>query len=303
MESPDYCRVIVVDSMDWQKNVYATVVVENGGRYTVTIDENDRAKVEGSQLNDAVQAYKDTESDINDEFKALFEKYDRNSMTEEQKTAMDEEREGLYNRMVDNLVGFVKNNINNPGAWETLYNAGMMAETVQDKKDLIAGAEGKTLELPEYKNLVETIEVLERTAEGQMFTDLTMDDPDGNKMSLSDYAGKGKYILVDFWASWCGPCKAEMPNVVKAYNDFKDKGFDIVSISFDSNKDRWVAAISEWQMPWHHMSDLKGWQSEGSKVYAVHAIPHTMLIDKDGTILAHNLRGEDLYTKLAELMP
>ena len=120
---------------------------------------------------------------------------------------------------------------------------------------------------------------------------------------LSEYVGQGKWVLVDFWASWCGPCKAEMPNVVALYKQYKDKGFDIVSVSLDSHKDRWVKAIQEWGMPWHHMSDLKGWDCEGAALYAVTAIPHTVLLGPDGTILARNLTGDDLRAKLEELLP
>ncbi len=113
---------------------------------------------------------------------------------------------------------------------------------------------------------------------------------------------KGKYVLIDFWASWCSPCRQENPNVVKAYQMYKDKGFDILGVSMDQNKKNWLKAIKDDNLTWHHISDLKGWACEGGKLYGVNSIPHSVLIDKEGIIIAKDLRGEELLNKLAELM-
>ena len=137
---------------------------------------------------------------------------------------------------------------------------------------------------------------------GKRFMDVRAEDPDGHLHRLSEYAGKGKWVLVDFWASWCGPCKAEMPNVVAAYKNYHDKGFDIVGLSFDRDKEPWVAAITEWEMPWIHLSDLKYWKSIASDVYNVNSIPDNLLIDPEGTVVARGLRGEELEAKLAEVI-
>ncbi len=136
---------------------------------------------------------------------------------------------------------------------------------------------------------------------GQKFLDLEEADPDGNLHKLSEYVGQGNWALVDFWASWCGPCKAEMPNVVEAYKKYHSKGFQIVGLSFDKEKEPWVEAISEWEMPWIHLSDLKYWKTVASEVYSVNAIPDNLLIDPEGTVVARGLRGKKLAEKLKEI--
>ena len=136
---------------------------------------------------------------------------------------------------------------------------------------------------------------------GPKFTDLEEPDVDGNMHKLSEYLGKGDWVLVDFWASWCGPCRAEMPNVVAAYEKYHEKGFNVVGLSFDNNKEAWVKAIQDLRMPWIHLSDLMGWESIAGQVYNIRSIPSSLLVSPEGTIVARNLRGEALGKKLAEI--
>ena len=136
---------------------------------------------------------------------------------------------------------------------------------------------------------------------GQKFLDLEEADPDGKMRKLSEFVGRGQWVLVDFWASWCGPCKAEMPNVVAAYKQYHGKGFEIVGVSFDQEKEPWVKAIAEWEMPWIHISDLKYWNNAAHEVYSVNSIPDNLLIDPDGIIVARGLRGDKLAARLAEI--
>lgn len=135
---------------------------------------------------------------------------------------------------------------------------------------------------------------------GTMAPDITMPDVNGNNFSLSSL--KGKYVLVDFWASWCGPCRGENPNVVAAYNKYKNKNFTILGVSLDKTKDAWLEAIKKDGLTWTHISDLKFWDSEAVGLYGFNGIPYNVLLDPTGKIIADNLRGSDLERKLEEVL-
>ena len=136
---------------------------------------------------------------------------------------------------------------------------------------------------------------------GQQYSDLEMADQDGKMHKLSELVGEGKWVLVDFWASWCGPCRAEMPNVLEAYNKYHAKGFEVIGVSFDQKKEAWVKAIGQLKMPWLQISDLKGWQCAAAALYKIDAIPDNILIDPQGKITDRALRGKALQTRLKKI--
>lgn len=156
-------------------------------------------------------------------------------------------------------------------------------------------------EYGDQKSVAEYIKKLPKRdiAVGDEVPEITLKDTEGNDLSLSSL--RGKVVLIDFWASWCGPCRAENPNVVRVFGKYKDKGFTVFGVSLDQNKEKWLGAIKSDGLTWSHVSDLKGWSSEGARLYGVKSIPQTYLIDKEGKVIAKNLRGEMLELKLKEI--
>lgn len=150
-----------------------------------------------------------------------------------------------------------------------------------------------------YKDLKQLYDAKKGVEIGEMAPDIDLPQPNGTNLKLSSL--RGKVVLIDFWASWCGPCRAEFPNVKKVYSKYKDKGFEIYGVSLDKDKSAWVNSISSLGLDWKHVSDLKYWSCAPAKVYKVTGIPATVLIDKNGKVIAKNLRGEELEKKLAEL--
>ena len=195
----------------------------------------------------------------------------------------------------------VKKNITNPvGVFlfkQTFYN-NSTAENTELLEQIPANFQNDEA-IVRIKDLTDK---QKKTAVGTKFIDFEMKTPDGKPVKLSDYVGKGKVVLVDFWASWCGPCRREIPNLVETYAKYKGKNFEIVGVSLDQDDAAWKDAIKKLNMTWPQMSDLKFWQSEGAQLYAVNSIPHTVLIDGEGTIIARGLHGEELQAKIAEVV-
>jgi thiol-disulfide isomerase/thioredoxin len=185
---------------------------------------------------------------------------------------------------------------------DILFGMRMQGFTEEQQEEILKLFGEKQPQYPVYKAIMAEREATKATAVGAQYTDIALPAPDGTPLRVSDFVAKNKYTLIDFWASWCGPCRAEMPTVVKAYENFHAKGLEIIGVSLDEDHDAWVKAIAHLRMPWPQMSDLKGWDCAGAKKYNVRSIPANVLIDQQGKIIAKDLRGNDLLDKMAELM-
>lgn len=172
----------------------------------------------------------------------------------------------------------------------------------QELSELFQKLDTSLVRMQTYQYLAKRISDLQKVAVGQVAPDFTQNDPDGNPVIFSEVYSANKYTLVDFWASWCGPCRAENPNVVKAYQEFHSYGFGVFGVSLDSNRERWLKAIEDDGLVWKHVSDLRGWDNKVAKEYSVNSIPSNFLVNENGEIIATELSGEKLISKLEALL-
>ena len=274
--------------------------LENG-QITVSLTRSNDSAV-GTPNNDAYQAVRTQLNGLNVQMMEIFNTMTNDTtLTDEQRADKREEIEDLQEKSIDVMKDAVKQNITN-AVGVHLLKQNYYYMDVEELAPLMPQIPATYDNDEAIVRIKDNVERMKATAVGQKFTDFEMLTPDGKPVKLSDYVGKGKVVLVDFWASWCGPCRREMPNLVEAYKQYKDKNFEIVGVSLDQNGEAWKKAIKELRITWPQMSDLKYWDCEGSRLYAVSSIPHTVLIDGEGTILARGLHGEDLQEKLAEVL-
>ena len=280
------------------KKLYADFFLENGD-ISLTLGETD--SIVGTPSNDIYHAFKSKMNALNGKMETVYSSMQSPTMTAEEKKAKSNEMNGLESNMTEIIAQTIEQNVTNPVGIHLLkaYNYYMEYDKLEAVLAKVPARYQKSEDVIRLNSLVKTAK---KTSIGQKFTDFSMLTPEGKPVKLSDFAGKGKYVLVDFWASWCGPCRQEMPNLVKAYAQYKDKGFEIVGVSLDKDGASWKGGINRLNITWPQMSDLKYWDCEGSKIYAIRSIPHTVLLDKEGKIIARGLHGDELQAKLAELI-
>jgi len=269
----------------------------------VKADVNDleSTQVIGSKVHDEFVAFQSYMSTIDQREQQLREDYREASMNGDQEKIEElrAESENIYNDQQEMLYQYIDDKSSSYMA-PFVISRYLVYELDEKQLDsLLQTLDPGIHNSLDYKRLNERVEVLKKVAVGKPAVDFTLNDPQGNPISLSSF--QGKYLLVDFWASWCGPCRRENPNVVKLYSDFKDKGFEILGVSLDEDRNRWLGAIEADSLTWPHVSDLEGWGSAAGKMYGINSIPATVLINPDGIIVDKNLRGDALRQKLEEL--
>lgn len=262
-----------------------TLVFVENGTLTYAKSGDDMPVVAGTAANDAYQAY-------NQQMEDLTKDYDKLSDEEQEKVyaQYEQAQKDLFEQNTSNYLGLYQ-------LQSIQYDM-----TGEELEEALAKLDASLHTEAAYEKLASRVDILKKTAVGQPYIDVTLADRDGNNLSLSSYVGEGKYVLLDFWASWCGPCMGELPYLLDTYAKFHSKGFEIFGVSLDSSKDKWTGAIDDNKMNWIHVSDLQYWQSAGAALYGVNSIPANYLIGPDGIIIAKGLRGEALAAKMAELL-
>lgn len=281
------------------KKNYVNFFLENG-KIEVSLSK-DSTSATGTPNNDAYQEIQNKLHEISKKQTALYQAMSNDTLSDAQMQAKQEEFSQLDKAYGQIMKESVEKNITNP-VGIMLFKQSYYENSTEENDALLKQIPANFQNDKDIEKIKEVTEKQKATAVGKKFIDFEMLTPDGEKIKLSDYVGKGKVVLVDFWASWCGPCRREMPNIVEAYAKYKNKGFEIVGVSLDQDGDKWKDAIKKLNITWPQMSDLGGWGNEGAKLYAVNSIPHTMLVDADGTILARGLHGEELQAKLKEVL-
>lgn len=296
VESPNVQYILFDDSKD-----RIIVFIENSDISIAGVDlQKENIKITGSALNTQLEQFIVEVKTYEVELKVIVDEYyAAEAAGDEALLKIADQKYTVQDSLKIAFVeGYIYNNLNSVIA-PYLSLRYMMEKDVAELEKL-NNSFAAEIKNSEYVKLIEErIALAKGTQIGQAAPLFSMNDKDGNPISLESF--KGNYVLIDFWASWCAPCRAENPNVVAAYAKYHDKGFDILGVSFDEKKDKWLNAVESDHLTWSHVSDLKGWGNAAGQLYGVRGIPHSVLVDKDGVIIAKDLRGEELHEKLAEI--
>lgn len=296
---------VVVRFVGVGNDTYPSEIILEPGNINILVDSTSITNEGGTVFNDSLKNY-------NMAIESLWKKSEKQeeglqNLIKEGKVTSDvaatyiQQSKDITDEAQLLTYNFIKLLITNAAGEYFFSNKSYLLSPTQIKELFSQTSESfKALERP--RNIVARADAREVTSEGKKFVDVKGLSLDGKEVALSDFAGKGNVVLVDFWASWCGPCVRSMPDLVSLYKEYKGKGFEIVGISLDSDKAAWQGATKRLGVVWPQLSNLKGWSEDAALAYGVNSIPHTLLLDKDGNILLRGVDANLLKYKIEELL-
>jgi peroxiredoxin len=267
-----------------------------------TKDSLSNINVTGSSAHNDYNQFRDSVKFYEEKMGTVYRNYQmaRREDNEEKIARIQDNLQSIYEERQDFISRYGKSNTNSVIGPFIITNY-LMPYLDYNELDSIYSTIPPEVQTTKYaKNMKERRDLLEKVQVGKPFIDFTLPDTSGNMVTFSDHVGDG-YVLLDFWAGWCSPCRKENPILVENYKKYKDEGFEIFGVSFDRTKESWVKAIHDDNITWPQVSDVKGWDNKAGKKYGIRSIPANFLIGPDGKIVAKDLRGEDLEKKLKEI--
>ncbi len=297
-ETDSVCIAIIYSKK--LNDIRANFFIEPGDITVNFSKEPFMTRVSGTNCNDLWQEAMDSSMVIGKEINRIAENIYSGNVSEEEMMKKEEEIMKLMERSNEFFIRQTKNNIKNDFGYCMLLFLPKEIVSTDDYLSMINELPDDKRQRPAIKALEESIKNKGKSEAGKQLPDFTQPAPDGTPVNIKDQYSQHKVTIIDFWASWCGPCRAEMPELIALYNDYKDKGLGIVGVSLDDDATAWQTAIRKLSLPWSQMSDLKGWKNAAAQQLNIESIPHTIVVDQKGVILVRGLRGKDLRAFIEE---
>lgn len=283
---PDFATLLIGEVGD--VSIAGSAIVLEAGEIIVNVSKDNKTEVYGTELNVALSSLLKEQKDIDAEYEEAMKKYGQAPQV-----VLDSIEKALSEKFTGISYRYAKENANNL-VGKMVFLSSYYGMTIEQKAEIVALFDEKTKQDEKIAKITAAIEQERKASVGQSYMDFESQDLAGNSVKLSSLVGKTDYLLIDFWASWCAPCIKSLPSLKALYEKYHGSKFDIVGFSLDESKADWEGAVKQYDLKWHHLSDIKKWDSEVARLYAVQFIPTTILLDKDGKIVGRNLHVNEI---------